>query len=73
MMSVSDVKKILAEGGDKTEEYSEMVTLFNKLEKGRRCYISVSGCSDEDSVHFYIDALVEELGDDPGESDCLWK
>ena len=31
MMSVSDVKKILAEGGDKTEEYSEMVTLFNKL------------------------------------------
>ena len=33
MMSVSDVKKILAEGGDKTEEYSEMVTLFDKLKK----------------------------------------
>ena len=65
MMSVSDVKKILAEGGDKTEEYSEMVTLFNKLKKdGDATYLSLV-VPDEDSVHFYIDALVEELGDDP--------
>ena len=65
MMSVSDVKKILAEGGDKTEEYSEMVTLFNKLKKdGDVTYLSLV-VPDEDSVHFYIDALVEELGDDP--------
>lgn len=42
MMSVSDVKKILAEGGDKTEEYSEMVTLFNKLKKdGDVTYLSL--------------------------------
>ena len=65
MMSVSDVKKILAEGGDKTEEYSEMVTLFDKLKKdGDVTYLSLV-VPDEDSVHFYIDALVEELGDDP--------
>ena len=65
MMSVSDVKKILAEGGDKTEEYSEMVTLFNKLKKdGDVTYLSLV-VPDEDSVHFHIDALVEELGDDP--------
>lgn len=65
MMSVSDVKKILAEGGDKTEEYSEMVTLFNKLKKdGDVTYLSLV-VPDEDSVHFYIDALVEKLGDDP--------
>ena len=65
MMSVPDVKKILAEGGDKTEEYSEMVTLFNKLKKdGDVTYLSLV-VPDEDSVHFYIDALVEELGDDP--------
>ena len=65
MMSVSDVKKILAEGGDKTEEYSEMVTLFNKLKKdGDVTYLSLV-VPDEDSVHFYIDALVEEMGDDP--------
>ena len=64
MMSVSDVKKILAEGGDKTEEYSEMVTLFNKLKKdGDVTYLSLV-VPDEDSVHFYIDALVEEMGDD---------
>ena len=61
MMSVSDVKKILAEGGDKTEEYSEMVTLFNKLKKdGDATYLSLV-VPDEDSVHFYIDALVEEM------------
>jgi len=60
MMSVSDVKKILAEGGDKTEEYSEMVTLFDKLKKdGDVTYLSLV-VPDEDSVHFYIDALVEE-------------
>lgn len=65
MMSVPDVKKILAEGGDKTEEYSEMVTLFNKLKKdGDVTYLSLV-VPDEDSVHFYIDALVEEMGDDP--------
>ena len=65
MMSVSDVKKILAEGGDKTEEYSEMVTLFNKLKKdGDVTYLSLV-VPDEDSVHFYIDALVEEMRDDP--------
>ena len=59
------VKKILAEGGDKTEEYSEMVTLFNKLKKdGDVTYLSLV-VPDEDSVHFYIDALVEEMGDDP--------
>ena len=65
MMSVSDVKKILAEGGDKTEECSEMVTLFNKQLKkdGDVTYLSLV-VPDEDSVHFYIDALVE-VGDDP--------
>ena len=33
MLSVQDVEKILAEGGDQTEEYPEMVALFNKLKK----------------------------------------
>ncbi len=42
-----------------------MVTLFNKLKKdGDVTYLSLV-VPDEDSVHFYIDALVEELGDDP--------
>ena len=65
MLPVSDVKKIMAEGGDKTEEYSEMVDLFNKLKKdGGVTYLSLV-VPDEDSVHFYIDAMVEEMGDDP--------
>ena len=64
MISVSDVKKILAEGGDKTEEYEKMSALFNKLKKdGDVTYLSLV-VPDEDSVHFYIDAMVEEMGDD---------
>ena len=65
MISVSDVKKILAEGGDKTEEYEKMSALFNKLKKdGNVTFLSLV-VPDEDSVHFYIDAMVEEMGDDP--------
>ena len=65
MLSVQDVEKILAEGGDQTEEYPEMAALFNKLKKdGDVTYLSLV-VPDEDSVHFYIDAMVEEMGDDP--------
>ena len=71
MMSVSDVKKILAEGGDKTEEYSEMVTLFDKLKKdGDVTYLSLV-VPDEDSVTFYIDTCVESMGDLP-ENQMPW-
>ncbi len=77
MISVPDVKKILAEGGDKTEEYEKMSALFNKLKKdGNVTYLSLV-IPDEDSVHFYIDAMVEEMGDDPAnqiayDSDILY-
>lgn len=42
-----------------------MVALFNRLKKdGDVTYLSLV-VPDEDSVHFYIDAMVEEMGDDP--------
>ena len=65
MLDVEDVKKILAEGGDQTQEYREMYDLFNRLKKdGDITFLSLV-IPDEDSVCFYIDAMVEEMGDDP--------
>lgn len=65
MLSPDDVKTVISEGGDKTEEYTEMCALFNKLKKdGEITYLSLT-VPDEDSVTFYIDAMVEEMGDLP--------
>jgi len=65
MLDVEDVKTILAEGGDQTPEYQEMYDLFNRLKlDGDVTFLSLV-IPDEDSVCFYIDAMVEEMGDDP--------
>ena len=65
MLDVEDVKTILAEGGDQTPEYREMYDLFNRLKQdGDITFLSLV-IPDEDSVRFYIDAMVEEMGDDP--------
>ena len=65
MLDVEDVKKIIADGGDNTPEYREMYNLFNRLKKdGAVTFLSLV-VPDEDSVCFYIDAMVEEMGDDP--------
>jgi len=65
MLDVEAVKTILAEGGDATPEYAQMAALFNRLkEDGDVTFLSLV-VPDEDSVCFYIDAMVEEMGDDP--------
>ena len=65
MLDVENVKTILAEGGDGTPEYKEMYDLFNQLKKdGDITFLSLV-VPDEDSVCFYIDAMVEEMGDNP--------
>lgn len=65
MLDVNDVKKIISDGGEKTPEYKEMYGLFNKLKAdGEITFLSLV-VPDEDSVTFYIDAMVEEMGDDP--------
>ncbi len=64
MLSAEDVKTIISEGGDQTEAYQEMCALFNTLkEEGGVTYLSLT-VPDEDSVHFYIDACVPNMGDD---------
>lgn len=65
MLDVNDVKKIISDGGEKTPEYKEMYDLFNKLKAdGEITFLSLV-VPDEDSVTFYIDAMVEEMGDNP--------
>ena len=65
MLSAEDVKTIISEGGNQTEAYQEMCALFNTLkEEGSVTYLSLT-VPDEDSVHFYIDACVPDMGDDP--------
>lgn len=65
MLSVEDVQTVLGEGGDQTEVYAQMVELFNRLKQdGDITYLSLV-VPDEDSVCFYIDAFVAEMGDDP--------
>ena len=65
MLAIEDVKTILTEGGDETPEYQKMYDLFNQLKKdGDITFLSLV-VPDEDSVCFYIDAMVEEMGDDP--------
>lgn len=65
MLDTEEVKRIISDGGDQTPEYKEMYDLFNKLKKdGEVTFLSLV-VPDEDSVIFYIDAMVEEMGDDP--------
>lgn len=67
MLRVEDVKTVIGEDGNKTEEYAQMAALFNKLKKdGDVTYLSLV-VPDNDSVCFYIDAMVEEMGDDPAD------
>lgn len=65
MLDVEEVKEVIAEGGNQTESYVKMAELFNRLKKeGNITFLSLV-VPDEDSVCFYIDAMVEEMGDDP--------
>ncbi len=65
MLDTEEVKRIISDGGDQTPEYKEMYDIFKKLKKdGEVTFLSLV-VPDEDSVTFYIDAMVEEMGDDP--------
>lgn len=65
MLSVEDVKTVISENGDQTEAYQRMAALFHKLKQdGNVTYLSLV-VPDADSVCFYIDAMVEQMGDDP--------
>ena len=65
MLDPNDVKEIIGENGDKSKAYVRVCALFDKLKMdGEITYLSLA-VPDEDSVTFYIDSCVVEMGDDP--------
>ncbi len=65
MLDVDDVEEIIAEGGDESEAYERVVSLLEtQKEDGEITYLSLV-TMDEDSVTFYIDICLPEMGDDP--------
>lgn len=67
MLSLEDVKAILAPDGNQTEAYRRMAELLNTLKQDSQItYLSLV-VPDEDSVTFYIDASVPAMGDDPAD------
>ena len=65
MLDVDAVKQIIAPGGDQSEAYRIMEEMLNTVKKDSSItYLSLV-IPDEDSVTFYIDCFVEEMGDDP--------
>ncbi len=65
LLDPEEVKVVISEGGEESEEYKKLDNLFNKLKKeGNITYLSLV-VPHENSVTFYIDAFVEEMGDDP--------
>ena len=67
MLDLDDVRTILAPGGDQTEAYRRTSALLNQLKReGGISFLSLVS-NDADSVTFYIDCNVPEMGDDPAD------
>ena len=65
MMDVDEIRTILSEGGDQTEAYTRVKETLNRLKReGDITFLSLVTL-DENSVTFYIDSNVPEMGDDP--------
>ncbi|MCD8154920.1 MAG: SpoIIE family protein phosphatase [Clostridiales bacterium] len=65
MLDAEDVKTIISEGGEQSEAYARVVSLLETLkEDGNITYLSLT-IPDEDSVTFYIDICLPDMGDDP--------
>lgn len=67
MLNPEEVKVIVSEGGDQTEAYTHVRGLLNHLkQEGGITFLSLVTL-DEDSVTFYIDGNVPEMGDNPAD------
>lgn len=65
MLDVDDVRTIISDRGEDSEAYSRVENILNTLKRdGKITYLSLV-IPDEDSVTFYIDGCVPEMGDDP--------
>ncbi len=65
MLDIEDIKTIISENGDQSEAYARVVKMLETQKKdGDVTYLSLA-VPDEDSITFYIDVCVPEMGDDP--------
>ncbi len=65
LLDINDIRTIIGPGGEKSEAYSRVEQMLNRVKKDSNVtYLSLV-VPDEDSVTFYVDACVEEMGDDP--------
>ena len=65
MLDIEDVRAIIGPGGEDSKVYSHVESMLNTLKKdGDITYLSLV-IPDEDSVTFYIDTCVPEMGDNP--------
>lgn len=65
MLDVEDIEAIIAPGGDESEAYAHVSEILNKVKLDDDVTFLSLVVPDEDSVTFYVDACVEEMGDDP--------
>lgn len=64
LLDKDDIKAIISPGGEKSEAYKRVENLLNEIKRDSNVtYLSLV-IPDEDSVTFYIDSCVEEMGDD---------
>lgn len=77
MLDKEDVRMIISDGGENSEAYGRVENILNTIKRdGEITYLSLV-IPDEDSVTFYIDGCVPEMGDDPAnqltyETDVLY-
>ena len=65
MLDKEDVRMIISDGGENSEAYGRVENILNTIKRdGEITYLSLV-IPDEDSVTFYIDGCVPEMGDDP--------
>lgn len=65
MLDADDVRTIISDGGENSEAYSRVEKTLNTIKRdGEITYLSLV-IPDEDSVTFYIDGCVPEMGDVP--------
>ncbi len=65
MLNAEDVRAIISENGEQSASYAKVVKLLETQKKDSDITFLSLTVPDEDSVTFYIDVCVPELGDDP--------
>ncbi len=65
MLDAEDVRAIISENGEQSASYEKVVKLLETQKKDSDITFLSLTVPDEDSVTFYIDVCVPELGDDP--------